>query len=232
MPKAKTRRKPTPATAPLTPDDIIGIRRLLVKKASIEDICKSGGWNEAVVVKALALDDENAPTLHQMANGAYERASMPSPDGGNRIAQVHVNRGGTTLDRWEKTKPLSDTQKLAIDHCKRLWALAGIHQRTTANYGERVFAVAQHNERRALAEMDARADLHALQDHITASLPLDYWHVFENVCRHDEPAGVAGGRLGHTGKAGQLMARIIVGIVADMVAKRAGLLTTQRIMVA
>ena len=166
------------------------------------------------------LDEEqsalNVLTPEQRAKGTYE--------GGQRI----LNRGGTPVARWLATGKLSDTQHIAIQHCLRLWDMVGINQRTTASYGERVPASFTMDERRTLNLIEAREDLYRIMNYT----PRPYWDVFENVCRHDEPAGIAGSRLGFGSRSAQDRAHTIVCFVADLIAMREGMLPTVRILVA
>lgn len=161
----------------------------------------------------------DGPTQAQIANGQYERASMPAPDGGNRVAQLHINRGGTPVARWIATGKLSDTQSLAIQLCYRLWALVGCNQHTTAAYGERVAGLSHHDERRAVNEIEARDDLRRIQGYI----PPPFWQCFENVCRFDEPAGSAGSKLGWGSRSSHDRAHTVVCFVADTIAMKEGL---------
>lgn len=155
-------------------------------------------------------------TPEQRAKGTYE-------GDGRRI----VNRGGTPVARWLREGKLSPTQSLAIDTCNRLWALVGTEGRTTASYGERL-AVSANEERRAITLIEAREDLYRIQDYV----PKPYWHVFENVCRFGEPAGIAGSKLGFGGRAAIERAHTIVCMVADTIAMREGLVPVVRILVA
>lgn len=155
-------------------------------------------------------------TPQQRAKGTYA-------GDGRRI----INRGGTPIMRWIDAGKLSETQALAIQTCYRLWALTGLEQRTTANYGERIPG-AGDNDARAAVEIEAREDLHRIQGYI----PAPYWAVFENVCRFDEPAGVAGSRLGFGNRSAEDRAHTTVCFVADLIAMRERLLPVSRILAA
>jgi len=152
-------------------------------------------------------------TPEQRAKGTY--------DGERRI----VNRGGTPVMRWIAAGKINSHQALAIQLCYRLWELAGIKQLTTANYGETIKG-GDAMEWRAVSEIEARADLHRVQDYV----PSMYWSVFENVCRHDEPAGVAGSRLGFGQRSAEDRAHTIVCFVADVIAMNERLIPNVRLM--
>ena len=160
--------------------------------------------------RGLALADQQSAlevvTPEQRAKGTYE-------GDGRRI----VNRGGTPVARWLRDGKLTETQHLAIAHCWRLWELVGLNPRTTASYGERMAGQA-NEERRAVTLIEAREDLYRIQGYI----PKAYWDCFENVCRFDEPAGIAGSKMGFGGRSGIERAHTVVCFVADLIAMREG----------
>lgn len=150
-------------------------------------------------------------------HGSYTQRFVTHVETATR-AQAHVNRGGTPICRWEAAGKLTMTQLAVIAWCQRLWRLAGSNQRVTANYGERIIG-SGNAEGRAANELQAREDLHRIQDYV----PHAYWDVFENICRHSMAAGEAGVGPGYTGKAAQNRAHTIICFVADIVAMREGL---------
>lgn len=154
-------------------------------------------------------------TPEQRAKGTYE--------GERRV----INRGGTPVMRWIAANKLSDTQALAIQLCYRLWALVGLEQRTTAAYGERIAGNAEISDQRSAMLIEAREDLHRIQDYI----PGGYWTIFENVCRFDEPAGIAGSRMG-SARGAEDRAHTIVCFVADIIAMNERLIPVSRILAA
>lgn len=148
-------------------------------------------------------------TPEQSAKGIYH-------GDGRRI----INRGGEPVERWVWGGKLNETQQLAIGVCIRLWEKAGLKQRITQSYeGATARTASDWAEGRARGEIDARRLLGELRKDI----PAHYWDVFENVCRHGEPAGVAGGRLGYGSRSAQDRAHQIVCVVADLIAHRLGL---------
>lgn len=154
-------------------------------------------------------------TPEQRAKGTYE--------GERRI----INRGGTPIMRWIASGKISETQGLAIQTCYRLWALVGLEQRTTASYGERI-AGGDASEQRAALLIEAREDLYRIQDYI----PAPYWEIFQNVCRFDEPAGVAGSRMGFGSRSSEDRAHTVVCFVADIIAMKERLVPVTRIAAA
>lgn len=159
-----------------------------------------------------AIEELDGPTPEQLGKGGYDRLAMPNPDGGNRAALVHINRGGTPVMRWIEDGKLTENQQRAIAHCLYLWRMAGVTQRTTANYGDRIPGYGD-SEVRVSNEVEARDDLHRIRDYI----PITYWSVFENVVRFDEPAGVAGSRLGFGTRSACDRAHTTVCFVADII---------------
>lgn len=152
----------------------------------------------------------DGPTPEQLAKGGVEREDFIHADLGQRVS-AFVNRGGTPLARWIADGKLTDNQQIAISHCLYLWRMAGTERSVTANYGERIPGTGS-SEVRAANEIEAREDLHRIQDYI----PAKYWDCFENVIRWDEPAGVAGSKLGFSGR-GCDRAHTIVCFVADLI---------------
>lgn len=155
-------------------------------------------------------------TPEQRAKGTYV--------GERRI----VNAGGTPIMRWIAADKISDTQALAIQTCYRLWALVGTERRTTASYGERIASSLDHEDRMATTKIEAREDLYRIQEYV----PKAWWQVFENVCRFDEPAGVAGSRLGFGSRSAQDRAHTVVCMVADIIAMNERLIPVSYIRVA
>src|SRR5690348_8269884 len=129
----------------------------------------------------------------------------------NRFAEQHgdysrnlrfvVNRGGTAIARWQTSGSLTDSQLAGILHCQNLWSKLG-SQSVVVDFN-RVRGQphgAGYSQHEAFTEI-AR---------ISADFPYAYWNVFENVCRHDLPAGVAGSRLANTKRSAETAARMIV----------------------
>jgi hypothetical protein len=144
----------------------------------------------------------------------------------NRFAEQHMdcarnlrfvlNQSSTTIMRWtrDKNNPLTDGQQAAILHCQRLWAKLRaprlvVDMEATGGGDGAAFNIHQ---------IEALDDLHRIAKPFG-----DYWNVFENVCRHDLPAGVAGSHLMTNRRSAETAARTIVAFVADMIAMRENL---------
>lgn len=161
------------------------------------------------------IEQLDGPTEAQLANGDYGSTSLPDPTGGNRVAQVKINRGGTPIARWKRESLLTDNQCVAIDHCINLWARSGYRQKLTAEYGERIGGMGSAEYMSASA-IDARKSLHKIIDYFPGPLRT-YFGVFENICRFDMPAGVAGGELSRSHRTADARAHQVVCFVADII---------------
>lgn len=154
-------------------------------------------------------------TPEQRAKGGYD-------GDGRRI----VNRGGNTITRWKAAGKLSPSQITAIEHCQRLWRITGTEQRVTSLYGEAFGGTGGTESDEAIRRyLDAKKDLARVEGYFTG---LDnWWNVFVNVCRFDEPAGVAGSRLGSGSDMATNTALIAVCIIADTIAKNEHLIARE-----
>lgn len=156
----------------------------------------------------------DGPTEAQLANGHYVREFVTNGDTATK-SMAHINQGGTPVIRWHRTGKLDDRQLAIIHWVQRLWDRAGTVQRVTAQYGERIASSASV-ELLTARTMEAVEDLDRVQGYI----PAPYWSVFENVCRFDMPAGVAGGELGFGPRSSIDRAHTIVCFVADVIGMR------------
>lgn len=162
--------------------------------------------------KRKQLEQIVTPTPEQIAQGGYKRGMVMHVE--TATGSLAFMSAHDPVERWKRDGRLSTTQTLAIALVRRLWELAGVKQRVTASYGERI--PHSSNEWAAVNEIEARKDLHRIQDYI----PSHYWDIFEQVVRHGEPAGVAGSRLGFGSRSGSERAHIVVCFVADVIAMK------------
>lgn len=156
----------------------------------------------------------DGPTEAQLANGDYTREFVTNGDTSTK-SMAHINQGGSPVIRWHRSGKLDDRQLAIIHWVQKLWELAGTSQRLCAQYGERIPSAASV-ELVAGRTLEAREDLHRVMDYI----PARYWSVFENVCRFDMPAGVAGGELGFGPRSSIDRAHTIVCFVVDVIGMR------------
>ncbi len=148
------------------------------------------------------LEEATRPLVNPftMAHGDYER----------NLRFVR-NRGGTALERWERDGYLSVSQQAAILHMQRLWTLIDQGSRLVVNLDRTVFGCNGDGNHK---EIEARHDVHRIK----GVFPYEYWDIFERVCRWDEPAGTAGSRLANFTRTASESARLVVCMVADMIA--------------
>ncbi len=121
------------------------------------------------------------------------------------------NYGGTPVARWKASGALEDYEIAAIDHCIMLWERIG---RSSG-------LVMDLNKIPGMPGGDGMREHQALSDlaRIKGYFPAKYWCVFENVCRFDEPAGVAGSKLATNKDEHVAAARLTVKFVASVIAQ-------------
>jgi len=157
------------------------------------------------------------PTPEQLARGSYERKFITHAES-NTKAMGHVNTGGTPLARWESGGKLDSTQLAVILSCLECWRLAGLSQSVTALYGERVGTTSDAGEN-ANAVKHAKDTLTRYRDYFPGRTK-EYFDIFENIIRHNMPAGVAGAVEGFDKKAATTRSLTIVRMVCDTIASR------------
>lgn len=151
------------------------------------------------------------PTPEQQAKG-YAARFVTHVESGTK-AKAHKNPDVDVVERWEREDRLTPDQFAAIEYVRRLWRQTEMKQRLTASLEPAIAGYS--NEWAAIHEIDARRELHRLQDRVARH----YWDCFENVCRHNMAAGVAGADL-FPGSARNNSDRafVVVCFVADIVA--------------
>ena len=157
--------------------------------------------------------ERDGPTPEQQAKGGYQDRFVNHVESFTR-SKVFVS-SHDPVERWFRAGRLSDSQMTAIEHLRRLWRLTEDARPITANYGERIGGQGC-GEARALNEIEAREDLHRIQGYV----PMPYFSIMENVCRHGMSAGVAGEALGFGSRSGEIRAHQIVCFVSDVVAMK------------
>jgi len=166
--------------------------------------------------KHMPIEQLVSPTDAQMANGTYT-AGYVMDDKGLK-AWTFKNTNHDPVERWREASRLDARQLATIDHMRRLWRLAGISQRVTANYGERIPG-SGNSELACVNEIEARQDLKRIE--ALFPYPLSRWfNVFEDVCRHGTSAGLAGEALGLGQRSADVRAHLTVCFVADVIADR------------
>ena len=163
-------------------------------------------------------------TKEAQAHGDYVKVTLAKTEdddgpGGEKGARVVVmNRGGSTIDRWEASGALDDTQMSAIKKYRHAHHLAF----GTPSIGQDWGRLGMVQIRGTLTISDFIADaieakdtLLNLDKEVFGRMPRSYFDVWQNVVLHDEPAGIAGGRLGFKGRNGaQYGAQADVSLIA------------------
>jgi hypothetical protein len=156
-----------------------------------------------------------------LKHGAYLVQTVPGPSivvgGKEKITTMKVvlNRGGTAVDRWiagDRAGLFEEPQQAAIAYVRNLWTRASATGRAIDLTVDRVDAPLGWSQNEALDELMRLKD----------GVPRAYWEVFENVCRFDEEAGVAGSRLATNSRSAVDAAKITVAFTASLVAMRKG----------
>lgn len=136
----------------------------------------------------------------------------------NRIYPVVRNRGGTTVERWLAGGALTDAQVEAIALFAGAWRKKIGEQRTTANWNLCASIRGLPLEDWLNTQADAEELLREMDRQVFDRAGPDYYGVWLNVVIFDEPAGVAGSRLGFTSKQAQAAAKTIVSLLANQIA--------------
>lgn len=148
-----------------------------------------------------ANEQAQAPLVNTYASqhGVYERN-----------LKFVVNRGGTPIARWKACGSLDDHEIAAIEHCWNLWGRAGSQSGLVMDLNK----IPGMPGGDGMAQHEALSDLHRIKGYF----PAKWWDIFENVCRFDEPAGVAGSKLANNKDEHVAAARTAVKFVASMIA--------------
>lgn len=168
--------------------------------------------------KAPAIQPMDLPTPEQLASGDFERDFVTHVDS-NTKAMAFRRRDSCIVEKWcrEGGPGFDEGAKRVIADCVTLWARLG-NPRLIALYGERMPASASGD---GMAQQEALDQLRHYE-HVLGARMGPYWQVFENVVRHNEPAGVAGSRFAKNDPQRIQSAKVITGMVASFIAARMG----------
>jgi hypothetical protein len=168
--------------------------------------------------KQFAIEPLDLPTPEQIRNGDFERVFTTHVNS-NTKAATFKRRDGNIVEKWLREDPATfgEPARRVIGDCVSLWAQMG-DPRITANYGERIAAGSDCDGYRADR---ARRRLEDMRQALGPYMR-HYWVVWENVLRHNEPAGVAGSRFANNPPQRIQSAKVIVGMVANTLAGRLG----------
>ena len=131
----------------------------------------------------------------------------------NGIATVLINRGGTAVERWvanDRLDMFGEGQQRAIRYTQSLWARADGTLRAVDHSRDVIDCMTE-----GMSQQEALDELGKLKDRV----PRRFWEVYENVCRFDEEAGVAGSRLATNSRSAIDAAKTTVAFTASLIAQ-------------
>lgn len=131
----------------------------------------------------------------------------------NSITTVLFNRGGTAVERWiasDRIGLFAEGQQRAIRYAQGLWVRADGRLRAVDPTRDVVDEMID-----GMSQQEALSELSELKDRV----PRQYWDCFENVCRFDEEAGVAGSKLATNSRSAIDAAKTTVAFTASLIAQ-------------
>ncbi len=131
----------------------------------------------------------------------------------NSIYTVLVNRGGTAVERWianDRNGLFEEGQQRAIRYTQGLWTRAEGRLRAVDLTRD---IVDEHID--GMSQQEALDELQRLKDRV----PRPFWDVYENVCRFDEEAGVAGAKIASNSRSAVDAAKTTVAFTASLIAQ-------------
>jgi hypothetical protein len=169
---------------------------------------------------AMPVQEMALPTPEQLRNGNFDRGFITHAESNTKVMAFR-RKDSTILERW-MTEPNAGVlfpvqAQRFIGDCILLWFRCGA-PRVTANYGERIGSGrydAGFDQLAAMKELDRfRSLLGPYQRHM--------WPCFENVVRHNEPAGIAGSQYANNPAQRIQSAKMITSAVACELAGKLG----------
>ena len=162
--------------------------------------------------------EADLPTPEQLAQSEYVRDFVTHAET-NTKAMTHRKRDSSILEKWmrEEGPGFDHGSQRVIRDCITLWARMAPPS-TTARYGERM---ASSTGTDGQARQDAMDEMRYRRSLLPAGMQWA-WDVFENVVRHNEPAGVAGSSIAKAPAQSIQSAKVITGMVASFIAARMG----------
>lgn len=160
------------------------------------------------------------PPEAQLANGQFIRDFVTHAETNTKVI-AYRRRDSTILERW-LTEPNAgvlfpiQAQRFIAD-CIMLWSKIG-GPSVTARYGERI-ASGRYSD--GIGQKDALDQLHRFRS-LLGPYQRHLWPVFENVVRHNEPAGVAGSAFANNPAQRIQSAKLITSNVATDLAGKLG----------
>lgn len=136
-----------------------------------------------------------------------------------KATRVIRNLGGTPIERWHARGKLDPRQMAAILFYQQAWRMWIGEPRVVAGYSPVIVRGAQGAlEVYAGSRIAAKEGLRLLDQEVFFRLPVDHFQVWQNVVIWDEPAGVAGSRIGFCHKPAEAVAQMMIATMASMIA--------------
>jgi hypothetical protein len=150
-------------------------------------------------------------SIHAAQHGKYEDEFIHHDETGTKT-RTKRNKICSTLEKWIAEGGFGfDADAVSfIRGCQTKWEIIG-NPRVTANYGERIHGASGDGMSQHMAKSDIaryKATLNAPQ----------YWQIFENVVRFNQPAGIAGSDMASNPATRIASAKAVVGMVATSLA--------------
>jgi hypothetical protein len=126
---------------------------------------------------------------------------------------VLMNRGGTAVERWilsDRLGMFAEGEQRAIRYTQGLWVRAEGRLRAVDPTRDVVDEMID-----GMSQQEALDELDRLKDRV----PRPFWDCYENVCRFDEEAGVAGSKLATNSRSAIDAAKTTVAFTASLIAQ-------------
>ena len=159
------------------------------------------------------------PTPEQLKNGDFERDFITHAET-NTKAMAYRKRDSSILEKWirEGGPGFDQGAQRVIADCLLFWSIAK-PSKVTAQYGERMPQGTNDNTR--FTREDAIEEIHYRKKLLGSGMTWA-WDIFENVVRHNEPAGVAGSSMANNRPQQIQSAKVVTGMVASFLASKLG----------
>jgi hypothetical protein len=158
--------------------------------------------NSRVILEQLVPPERRRHGIYEIGKITVTEGDFGPNEKGER--SVVINRGSTTVDRWHATGALHERQMDAVKLYRWAWHMTFSETRVTMNWS--AFASMPMRgggltlEHFIATAIEARETLAEMDRDIFGRLPHARFDSWQNVVIFDEPAGLAGSRLGFSGR--------------------------------
>lgn len=164
---------------------------------------------------ARIIEQLETPNVAQLTNDVFDRDFVTHTET-NTKAMAYRRRDSCIVEKWCREGGIGfdhGAQRI-IANCQLFWMRLG-EPSLIAHYGERL---APSTGGDGWTRQEALDELHRYKKMV----PEPYWQVFQNVIRHNEPAGVAGSSFANNDAQRIQSAKVITGMVASFIATKLG----------